>query len=350
MGQRNVGMPPALYLREMNEAAQYVFGKGMPFFVGAHYRWLRRYDRAWRGTAADAPGQTLAMLRRSMSPGRTGRIERWLSRLLESAYVRDSTRAYKALTILPLAAAFVSRFTVSIVKSLWNVVGGGVRTAPPLVAAVVVVFATGDGWRLLARGFGLRFALFEALFLGIGLAFLARLDYWRDIEARTEADQEALLKGIDSDALHDLVRRGAAPFPIVQPDTAGGRRAVRAGYFMLLVSSLLGSAVVVSLSLIIVGVILIGASETVELTGSAAHLYWRIPGTELVLTRELVSLSLSLGAFAALFLVASQHPEDRAAYLHRALFRLRRALVVYSVYRRAQEHAPSWTGVPNRAC
>lgn len=46
-GQRNVCMPPVLYLREMNEAAQYVFGKGMSFFVAAHYRWLRRYDGAW---------------------------------------------------------------------------------------------------------------------------------------------------------------------------------------------------------------------------------------------------------------------------------------------------------------
>ncbi|MFI6054498.1 hypothetical protein ACIBCO_30960 [Streptomyces violascens] len=65
----------------------------------------------------------------------------------------------------------------------------------------------------------------------------------------------------------------------------------------------------------------------------------------LVVTRELLSLSLSLGAFAALFLVSGQRPEERTVYLHKDLFRLRRALVVYSVYRSAQEHAAEWTGV-----
>ncbi|MFD9631827.1 hypothetical protein [Streptomyces violascens] len=344
-GQPDARIPPGQYLREMDETAQYVFAKGLPFFVRAHYGWLTRYDAAWRGAVAGALDETLRTLRLSAPDHHTGRVDRWMSDLLDSTYVRDSTHARKALTFLFLAVVLLPGFLASIAKSLWGVIGGGVRTAPPLVAAVVVVFITSDGWRLLAHGFGLRFALFETLFLSVGLAFLARSDYWTDIAAPSQPDQEELLRHIDSAAVGDLIRRGAHPFPLLQPETPAQRRSVHAGYFILLTSALVGSAVVVSLSLIVVGVVLISASQTANLTGGAAHLYWTIPGTDLVLTRELVSLSLSLGAFAALFLVASQHPEHRTAYAHRVLYRLRRSLAVYSVYRRAREQAQAWTTV-----
>ena len=96
--------------------------------------------------------------------------------------------------------------------------------------------------------------------------------------------------------------------------------------------------------MILVGLILINASETKSLAQSV-QVYLTLPG-HLVLTRQLVSLSLSLGAFATLFVVAGQRPDDRKELMDNALALIRRAFVVYSVYRRAYDHAAQWTGVP----
>jgi hypothetical protein len=62
---------------------------------------------------------------------------------------------------------------------------------------------------------------------------------------------------------------------------------------------------------------------------------------------QLVSLSLTLGAFAAFFLVTGQRPEERVEFMNASLRDLRRVLLAYSIYRRARANAASWTGVPS---
>lgn len=70
-----------------------------------------------------------------------------------------------------------------------------------------------------------------------------------------------------------------------------------------------------------------------------------LPG-HVVLTTQLVSLSITLGCFAAFFLGAGQRPEDRTAFMNSGLTDLRRVLLAYSIYCRARSKAPVWTGVP----
>lgn len=62
--------------------------------------------------------------------------------------------------------------------------------------------------------------------------------------------------------------------------------------------------------------------------------------------RQLLSLSFSLGAFAAFFLVAAQCADDREAFVQGTLVRYRRALLVYTIYCRAHDLAKDWTHVP----
>jgi hypothetical protein len=102
-------------------------------------------------------------------------------------------------------------------------------------------------------------------------------------------------------------------------------------------------ALFVSISLIIVGLILINAKETQNLAGSV-YIYQSFPGV--VITRQLLSLSFSLGAFAAFFLVAAQHADDRETFAKNILVRYRRSLLVYTIYCQAHDLARSWTDVP----
>jgi hypothetical protein len=74
---------------------------------------------------------------------------------------------------------------------------------------------------------------------------------------------------------------------------------VRIIYLAVCVSALIATTLFVAAALIIVGITLINPSETRLLAGSV-DIYWSLDG--LVFTRQLMSLSLSLGAFASFFL------------------------------------------------
>jgi hypothetical protein len=108
------------------------------------------------------------------------------------------------------------------------------------------------------------------------------------------------------------------------------------GRFFALVSLFVAAA------LIIVGITLINANETRLLAGSV-DVYWSLDG--LVFTRQLMSLSLSLGAFASFFLIAAQQQDARTLFMAKILARARRSLLVYTIYCHAHEHATEWTGI-----
>jgi hypothetical protein len=65
-----------------------------------------------------------------------------------------------------------------------------------------------------------------------------------------------------------------------------------------------------------------------------------------MVTKQLLSLSLSLGAFAAFFLVAAQRSDERDEFMKNTLARYRRALLVYTAYCQARDSAEDWTGIP----
>ena len=113
-------------------------------------------------------------------------------------------------------------------------------------------------------------------------------------------------------------------------------------YLALIAFALIATALFVSVILTIVGLILINANEAKNLAGSV-DIYYPFPG--IMITKQLLSLSLSLGAFAAFFLVAAQHTDDRDEFIKNILARYRRALLVYATYCRARDSAREWTGI-----
>ena len=128
-------------------------------------------------------------------------------------------------------------------------------------------------------------------------------------------------------------RRGIQIVPIIRPSGLSALW-IRLRYWTIALFAVIVFAGLVSAGLILIGVILISYQQTKDLSGSV-HVLLRIPGGA-VITRQLLSLSFSLGALAPLFLVAAQRPDDRDRFMKNLLVCHRRAMLVYSIYCRAQ--------------
>jgi hypothetical protein len=357
-----------LYLAGVTDAAMYVASGGAPFIYRSCMDFALSYLKACRGqTGGHLPRSGASLMMLVTMPRRRMRI-------LMLLYV---------LFVAPRA------LLLSGGRSALVVLQRGIRSIPPLITAVVVVFVTGDAWRILGTGFTPRFFALVVLFLLVSLLFLIRFgDYWeQDIDVAAtghvidldDPDDEAavLLCGIRdsmdsvsgrgpggrrrgrragnprSDVAQSswlrfwqLIEWGAAPVPLEKPAGRLGRAYVYGSYVLLSAFFLIFVALFVAAALILVGLILISAKETTKLAGSA-DVYLPLWG-HAVITRQLVSLSLSLGAFAAFFLVAAQRAEDRREFTASVLVGFRQALLAYTVYRRACAHAAEWTGVPVR--
>ena len=332
------------YLEELNQTAFYAATRGLPFLLPGHAAFLVEFVDAWlRKDPHGAQDAAEALFKR------TPRIQPLISSLLSSQRPRRALRL--TLLLIPFLAPLV--FFVpyeagrAVLNSAWDVLRKGIRGVPPLITAVVVVFVTSDAWRILGTGFTARFSILVALFMLASWLYLIRRTCWRDIDAKPK-DADELLAGIRPGqpmAFRKLLTRDIKATPMVRPRGFGGVY-VTLGYWALTAFALIIAALFVSLTLILIGVILINKGETQTLA-NAVYVYHTHTGG-VVITRQLLSLSFSLGAFAAFFLVAAQRPRDRKEFMANVLLRYRRVLLVYSVYCRAHDRAEDWTGIPVR--
>ena len=337
-------MSPGDYLFGMNDLAMYAASRGSPLFLTSHVAFLVAYVREWL-RLEPGPDNEMAVIAALFH-----RAPRWVRhlgvRLHQAQWIPWKVRLPLLLTplFIPLAVILPGQLVWSAASSAWDILKKGVHSVPPLVTAVVVVFVTSDAWRILGTGFTVRFFLLVCTFLTVSVLFLIREDWWADVSA--DADEAtSLLQGMKDwklCTLREFTRRGAKPVPMERPRGLRGAYAYLS-YVTLVAFSLIAAALFVSAILIVVGLILINANETRSLAGSA-YIYQSFPG--ITITKQLLSLSFSLGAFAAFFLVAAQHSDDRDKFMKNTLLRYRRALLVYTTYCRAHDSAAEWTGIP----
>lgn len=338
-------MPPGVFLADLNETATYAITRGAPFFLPSYIAFMLEYVNEWLrerpGNEDEVAGALADQSPKWVRPLTT----RLLFRLLQAQGNRQ--RNYQlGLMLAPLfirlAFTLPVQFVKSALNSAWLVLKRGARHVPPLITAVVVVFVTSDAWRILGTGFTLRFFILVSVFLVASLLFLTRRKWWKDVDV-SEEEAVRLLKGIKHKQpmkFWRFMRPGFSLAPIERPDGFGAVWTYLS-YLGLALFSLIVTALFVAGALILVGLILINAKQTKDLAQSV-HVYWALPG-HVVVTRQLLSLSFSLGAFAAFFLVAAQRADDREEYIKSILVRLRRALLVYSIYKYAHRFTPEWT-------
>jgi hypothetical protein len=329
------------YLLALNEVARYALTRGAPFFLSAHLNFLIDYYREWcRKDGEDAVSEALTGRARGWSKGLAGRLGR-AQRLPKG--VRPLIPL--APLLIPLLVILPGQLVLSVCASALHVLKKGARSVPPLITAVVVVFVTSDAWRFLGTGFTLRFYILVGAFLAGSQFFLIRLDYWGDIDAPRAEEAQLLLERIRKrhpDRFKEFTDRDIVYVPMSKLD-GPGQAWIYVVYIALSLFSLLVAAAFVAAALIVVGFILINGHETQDLAHSV-YIYWK-PSGDFVFTQQLLSLSLSLGAFAAFFLVAAQRDSDRKEFMAEVLSRLRRAMLAYTIYCCAHDRAEEWTGV-----
>jgi len=322
---------------DMNNIALYALGNGAPFFAYRHSVFIARYMKARQGRGNNA----LSFSGTSFRWPQQSTAEILMAVLLP---VRRIPAVIKlSIMLIPLTLSVTRGNYNAILNSFPNLMTKSVRSIPPLITAVVVVFITRDAWGILGAGFTLRFFLLVGAFLLASLFVLVRKDYWADLGVAKNEVNILLRKATCQASVNRLIRMGADPLPIIKPDGLGGRMNFLAIYLMYTLMSLIAVAVSVSLCLMAVGVILVNARETEDLAGSV-NVVLTVHGS-FVITRQLLSLSFSLGAFATFFLVAGQRNEERQAFMRHMLSKLRCTLLIYAVYCRAYDHAPTWTGI-----
>ena len=332
------------YLFGMNDIAMYAATRGSPWLLPSHVAFLVAYVREWLRLEPGPDNEKAvigALFQRAPAWTRNLRL-----RLHQAQWIPRKARLPLLLApiFIPLMVILPCQLVWSAANSALDILKKGARSVPPLVTAVVVVFVTSDAWRILGTGFTVRFFVLVCAFVTASLLFLVREDWWEDVKADEDEATSLLqnMKNWNESTLRKFASKGARPVPMERPRGFRGVYAYLA-YLILVAFSLIAVALFVSAILIIVGLILINANETRSMAGSA-YIYQTFPG--ITVTKQLLSLSFSLGAFSAFFLVAAQHSDDRDKFMKNTLLRYRRALLAYTVYCRAHDSAVEWTGVP----
>jgi hypothetical protein len=325
-------MAPDKFINDLDQNYRYLLARGAAFIMSDYRAFVTMYNAAWREQSNHQAAVTTV-------PGVLAQASsyRLVSILLRARWIpNDRKQLVIFILVIPLLILSGS-------SSAYGIIRNGISRVPPLITAVVIVFVTGDAWRILGNGFTPGLIVLWVVLIMVSMLLLIHIDYWTDIDV-SEAEAIDLLQPIEqATRVHDFIKMGASPSPIKRPATLAGRQFVYFNYLMFSFLSLIGVALSVTVALLIVGMILISAHET-DVLAHSVQIYWTLPG-HVVITRQLLSLSLTLGVFAAFFLVVGQHAEGRERFMNDVLRDLRQFLLVYSVYCRAQEKAAEWTGV-----
>jgi hypothetical protein len=335
-------MEPREYLTALNETGLYAMTRGGPMVVRRHVTFLKRYIAAWLDKSHGTEDMVSRSATEALFGGWPELMKRQVARLLSQVKGAKSEGLFYLAVYIRIFLALPGELLRSIVGSTVDLVRSGVRGIPPLMVAVVVVFVTSDAWKLFGSGFTVRICILIILLLLASCCFMVHWDPWTDLGADgTEAT--LLLAGIrHKHPIAEFTHRGIQVLPIISPRGLSALW-LRLRYWTIALFALMVFAGLVSAGLILIGVVLISYQQTKDLAGSV-HICLRIPGGA-VITWQLLSLSFSLGALAPLFLVAAQRSDDRDRFMKNLLVRHRRAMLVYSIYCRAQAYSGVLTDV-----
>lgn len=259
-----------------------------------------------------------------------------------------------AFSILPylLSLLFLPRRVIWIVlRSLATTMRTALRPIPALLAVLVIMFATGDAWRMFGVDAPPRFAILIGSLLTLSLASLLvamrrSSVSWETLIGYPSGGQEVLRVWADSTPAKKLIALGVTPLLTLTSDATGTavdnadhsglRRNIVVIYATTMVVHLIAIAFWISIAFMIVGTIVVSRAMTMELSAVPAEVVFQFNlfGQEFALTRQLVLLSVTLGCIAALTFATStlQSAEGRKAFADYALMDLRRSLGALSYY------------------
>lgn len=298
-------------------------------------------------------------------------LKRWISRYSIIESQNAEIKSKEQLLALVLASTLLQDFFMvfrslpigilsGLTRSLWATLRAG-RSAPALIAILIVMFATGDAWRLFGLESVWRCAILlaiivatGALVMGAGLQGWVAKDGWPSVIGYPADDRELILanwaKGTPAEELvaakikPELPMDGRLPEDLLRFATPSssffGVSDLRRNMSILLGITVVANVVAiffwVSLAFIVVGIIVVGGSATKALTGGPIDVIWHLSilGQSFAVTRQLVLVSMVLGAIAALTFSAASMADSssRATFSEYALTHVRRAVGAYAYY------------------
>jgi hypothetical protein len=239
-------------------------------------------------------------------------------------------------SVLNLLAAIVSQAArVPLVGALTfsRLFRSALRAVPPVLVAIVLLFVTADAWHMLAQPFNSRFwALFGLFMLFAGALAAQTAGGAKVMDLIDKSMTDAPLKVSKHNPALPIWLRLKAQTNI----RCATNRDVWYLRLVLVAASVLQVAAVglyVAASLVVVGMIGIDKSLATQLVGSP-HVVWSYGGL-IFLTRELIDISIILGAFAALYYAAVGlgDKDGREDFLHAGIQTLRRTSDMMLLYR-----------------
>jgi hypothetical protein len=219
----------------------------------------------------------------------------------------------------------------------------------PLIAAIVIVFFTGDSWKILGQGFDWQFFALMAFFLIFSLLGVADL---RNLKSHFSVSPEDLGTKMSDPSVLSLSRALTDlgyELPRAPKISRLAMINTTAVYLGIITANLLLIGFLVSSGLVLIGLIRIDAGLTLQLSGVPAHVILRLPG-KMVIKQELLSLSLTLGGLAILSFVFVTLPNQkgRSDFVSTASSGLRNVLLAFAVYQAALKNEATLTGVSSQ--
>jgi hypothetical protein len=226
-----------------------------------------------------------------------------------------------------------------------------VRVIPALFAILVVVFITGDAWKLFGTESSWRFL---ALILLIGvmsitatiISFKGPEGSWRNVTGYSLEGTKLLSSWADKTPARKL--KAAHVKPLLPPAPSADsqdevnslirmhEKCISVLYMVTIISHVIAAAFWISCTFILIGLTAISQSMTRELSNSAPDVlvHFSIAGQSFVITRQLIQVSIVLGGIAALTFASGtlQDTEKRHIITDNALIDLKRALGALAYY------------------
>lgn len=297
-------------------------------------------------------------------------LKRWISKFSTVASEDAEISSKEQLLTLIFALSLFRNFFIVIGSLPTSILTGltrslsatlrAARSVPALIAILIVMFATGDAWRLFGLESAWRCSILLAIIVAAGIFFMTTgfrgwiaKDGWRTVVGYSPDEGANILaswakgtpaKDFATTDIKPALPDDQSPADLVKEYGLMGRYVSELGLgknMNKLLSITVAADVVavffwVSLTFVIVGIVAVSEATTKALTGGPVDVIWHLNllGISFVMTRQLLFVSMVLGAIAALtFSAASvQDASSRRTFSEYALGNVRRVLAAYAYY------------------
>ena len=238
----------------------------------------------------------------------------------------------------------------TLIRSLSTTVWAALRLVPALLAILVVVFITGDAWKMFGLETNWRF--FTLIILIAGITTAATLvalkgpeGDWRASTGYSTGGTKLLVSWASETPAKPLLTENVNPFfpiPLSKdsedhyPYLKMHEKNISVLYVFTIVGNVVAAAFWIALTFIVVGIIAVNESLTLKLsdTPGIIIMHFNLVGQSFIVTRQLILVSVILGGVAALTFASGtlQDADKRHIFTDSALADLEQALGALAYY------------------